>query len=197
MLAADLGATHAGLAATDLAGDDPRRGGARDRDRRRARGRPRLAGGAIRRPGGRRHGHAARLVGITRARSSTPRACRPRRRSCRAGTATPSRAAAGPLRRPRARGQRRQPDGARGALPRVAGHGAPDVRQGRHRHRRGADLPRPPLRGAQERRRRHRAHPRARPRRRVVPLRPRLPGGGRRRRRACAGAPGRRREWAT
>ena len=116
--------------------------------------------------------------------SSRP-ARRSRRRSCPAGTATawPTDLRAA-LRRPRARGQRREHHGPRRVLVALARHRAPAVRQGRHRHRlrrdhRRAHPPRRPGRG-----RRHRPHPRPRPRRRDLPLRqPRLSRGDRRRRR--------------
>ena len=64
VLAADLGATHARLAVTDLAGTRPRRGGARHRDRRRARGGARLARGAASSGSPARAATPAALLGV-------------------------------------------------------------------------------------------------------------------------------------
>ena len=95
-----------------------------------------------------------------------------------------------PPRRARARRQRRERHGARRALDALARLRADALRQGGHRHRLRDHLRTrdgSPRRAG--RRRRHRPHPGPGPRRRALPLRQRrLPGGGRRRQ-GARGAP--------
>ena len=125
VLCGDLGATHSRLAVTDLggarAGPDP----ARDRHRRGARGRARLArGGASTRCSTRSAAAptpSAASASASPGPSSSPPAGRSTRRSCPGWDRVPRRRAARrPLRRARPRRQRREHHGARRALVELA-----------------------------------------------------------------------------
>ena len=194
VLVADLGATHARVAVTDLAGTTlAERAGDLDialgpaevlkwvsarfdelldqtgtRPGRRPRDRDRRAG-----PGGVRHRAAGQPADHARlGRLRHPRLVR------------------GPLRRAGARGQRREHHGPGGALGSLAPYLPPPVREGRHGHRLRDRRRRSHPPGCARSGRGHRPHPSHRRGRDLRMRQHRLPGGGRRRSRPCDAARG-------
>ena len=204
VLAADIGASHATLAITDLTARRSSSSTASRSTSRSARSRAHLdVENAVAllerigaRPRSRRHRHGG---------------SRPGRALHRAAGESADHAGVGSVRRPRlgaaaprragARRQRREHHGARRARHRVAGRRAPDVRQGRDRHRRRCDLGRRAAARRAGHRGRHRPRPGRARRRRALPLRQQgMPRGARvgtRDRARAARAGGRRPRTAT
>ena len=142
VIGADLGATHALVALTDLRGRVVAEKALEHRHLRRARGRcstgwPGPAGRCSRRGAAARRGARRRRRRRCPAPSSTRPGAPSCRRSCPAGTTTTCpRTSRRRLGGAGARRQRRQPHGARRARHRLPRRRADDLRQGRHRHRR-------------------------------------------------------------